>query len=54
MWSEVTESLLDALAADAPTAALARRLEAGVADGTITPTAAARAIVEALLGTGHT
>ena len=30
MWSEVTDSLLDALAADAPTAALARRLEADV------------------------
>jgi LAO/AO transport system kinase len=50
MWSEVTDSLLDALAADAPTAALAGRLEAEVGDGAITPTAAARAVVEALLG----
>jgi LAO/AO transport system kinase len=50
MWSEVTDSLLDALAAGAPTAALARRLEAEVSEGTITPTAAARAVVEALLG----
>jgi LAO/AO transport system kinase len=53
MWSEVTESLLDALAADAPTAALARTREADVSEGTITPTAAARAVVEALLGTRH-
>jgi LAO/AO transport system kinase len=51
MWSEITDSLLDALAADAPTATLARRLEADVSDGTMTPTAAARAVVEALLGT---
>jgi LAO/AO transport system kinase len=54
MWSEVTESLLDALAADVPTAALARRLESEVSKGTITPTAAARAVVDALLGTRHT
>jgi LAO/AO transport system kinase len=54
MWSEVTDSLLDALAADAPTAALARKLEADVGAGTITPTAAARAVVEALLGARHT
>ena len=37
MWSEVTDSLLDALAADAAAAALARRLEADVADGTHHP-----------------
>jgi LAO/AO transport system kinase len=54
MWSEVTDSLLDALAADAPTATLARRLESEVSEGTITPTAAARAVVDALLGTRHT
>ena len=47
MWSEVTDTLLDALTADPATAALARRLEAEVAAGTITPTAAARAVVEA-------
>jgi LAO/AO transport system kinase len=52
MWSEVTDTLLDALTADATTAALARRLEAEVAAGTTTPTAAARAVVEAHLGQG--
>jgi GTPase len=46
MWSEVTDSLLDALADDAETTALARRLEAEVAAGTTTPTAAARAVVD--------
>jgi LAO/AO transport system kinase len=50
MWSEVTDTLLDALTADATTAALARRLEAEVAAGTTTPTAAARAVVDAHLG----
>jgi LAO/AO transport system kinase len=50
MWSEVTESLLDALTADAETASLARRLEAEVAAGTTTPAAAARAVVDAHLG----
>jgi LAO/AO transport system kinase len=50
MWSEVTDSLLDALTADAATATLARQLEAEVAAGTTTPTAAARAVVAAHLG----
>jgi LAO/AO transport system kinase len=50
MWSEVTDSLLDALTADATTADLARRLEGEVAAGTTTPTAAARAVVAAHLG----
>ena len=50
MWSEVTDSLLEALAADEAAGALARRLELEVAQGSITPTAAARAVVEALLG----
>jgi hypothetical protein len=49
MWSEVTDSLLDALTADAETAALARRLEGEVAAGTTTPTAAARAVVASYL-----
>jgi len=49
MWSEVTDSLLDALTADAATAELARRLETEVATGTTTPTAAARAVLEAHL-----
>jgi LAO/AO transport system kinase len=53
MWSEVTDSLLDAVATNVAAAALARRLEADVVDGSTTPTAAARAIVEALLGTRH-
>jgi LAO/AO transport system kinase len=50
MWSEVTDSLLEALASDEAAGALARRLEADVAQGAITPTAAARAVVAALLG----
>ncbi len=50
MWSEVTDSLLEALTTDAATAALARRLEAEVTAGTTTPTAAARAVVAAHLG----
>ena len=52
MWSEVTDTLLDALTADAGTAALARKLEAEVAGGTTTPTTAARAVVAAYLE-GH-
>jgi LAO/AO transport system kinase len=53
MWSEVTDSLLDALTADGPNAALARRLEAQVAAGSMTPTAAARAVVAAFLDQRH-
>jgi hypothetical protein len=49
MWSEVTDSLLEALTTDAGTADLARRLESEVAAGTTTPTAAARAVVAAHL-----
>ena len=49
MWSEVTDSLLDALSADTGAAALARRLEAEVAAGTTAPTTAARAVVQAFL-----
>jgi LAO/AO transport system kinase len=49
MWSEVTDNLLDAATADATVAALARRLEAQVTAGAITPTAAARSIVAAFL-----
>jgi hypothetical protein len=51
MWSELTDSLLEAVTADAATARLARRLEAEVAAGTTTPTAAARAVVAAFLDT---
>ena len=50
MWSEVTDSLLEALTTDSGTADLARRLEAEVAAGAITPTAAARTVVAAHLG----
>ncbi len=53
MWSEVSDSLLDALAADAGAAALAHRLEAEVAAGTTAPTTAARAIVQAFLSGRH-
>jgi LAO/AO transport system kinase len=49
MWSEVTDSFLDALAADRATASLSERLEAEVAAGTTTPAAAARAVVSAFL-----
>jgi len=49
MWSEVTDSLLDALTADDAAADLARRLEREVAAGTTTPAAAARAVVDAHL-----
>jgi LAO/AO transport system kinase len=49
MWSEVTESLLETLRRDARVDNLARRLEADVAAGTTTPTAAARAVVQAFL-----
>ena len=50
MWSEVTDSLLEALTTDAATADLARQLEAEVTAGTTTPTAAARAVLAAHLG----
>ncbi len=52
LWSEVTESLLDALRADATIARRARRLEADVASGTVTPSAAARELLQAFLGPG--
>jgi LAO/AO transport system kinase len=53
MWSEVTDGLLDALRADDRTAALAARLERAVGAGEMTPAAAARAVVEGFLSTGH-
>jgi LAO/AO transport system kinase len=49
MWSEVTESLLDAVRADPSAAALAARLEDDVVAGRITPTGAARAVLDAVL-----
>jgi LAO/AO transport system kinase len=53
MWAEVTDSLLEQLTDDAATAGLARRLEAAVAAGTTTPTAAARELRAALLARRH-
>jgi GTPase len=49
MWSEVSESLLDALRTDRRASELAQRLDAEVAAGVTTPTAAARAILRAFL-----
>jgi LAO/AO transport system kinase len=51
MWSEVSESLLDALRADEGVSELARQLDADVGSGITTPTAAARAILRAFLRT---
>jgi LAO/AO transport system kinase len=48
MWSEVTDALLEMLQADKSVTRLATKLEREVEAGTTTPTAAARAIVEAL------
>ncbi len=45
MWSEVTDSLLDELRSDGRVAGLAEGLEAAVADGTVTPTAAAQRLL---------
>jgi LAO/AO transport system kinase len=53
MWSEVTDSLLDALSADTAAAGLARKLESAVAAGTTAPTTAARAVVQAFLDARH-
>ncbi|MET0628457.1 MAG: methylmalonyl Co-A mutase-associated GTPase MeaB [Acidimicrobiia bacterium] len=49
MWSEVTETLVASLRADPAVAELAARLEADVAAGTVTPTAAAQAVLQAFL-----
>jgi LAO/AO transport system kinase len=45
MWSEVTDGLLDELRADERVAGLAEELEAAVAEGTVTPTAAAQRLL---------
>src|SRR5207244_3382600 len=50
LWSEITESLTEALRADPAVAELVGRLESAVAAGTTTPTAAARSILAAFLG----
>jgi LAO/AO transport system kinase len=49
MWSEVSDALLDALRAESRVSKLAQRLDAEVAAGSITPTAAAQAILAAFL-----
>ena len=48
MWSEVSETLLESVRHDDATAALAAELEASVAAGTLSPTAAARRLLDAL------
>jgi LAO/AO transport system kinase len=53
LWSEITESLTDALRADPAVADLTSGLEGDVAKGATTPTAAAQAILAAFLGTGR-
>jgi LAO/AO transport system kinase len=52
MWSEVTEALVESMRADPTVADLAGRLEADVAAGTVTPTAAAQAVLQAFLHDG--
>jgi LAO/AO transport system kinase len=49
LWSEVTGSLLDRLRADPATATLARKLEADVTAGRITPGAAAHRLLDEFL-----
>ena len=49
MWSEVSESLMDALRSDERVADLADRLEAAVTAGDLPPAAAARQILDAFL-----
>jgi LAO/AO transport system kinase len=49
MWSEVSESLMDALRNDERVAELADRLEAAVTVGELAPAAAARQILDAFL-----
>ena len=52
MWSEVSESLMDALRSDERVAELADRLEAAVTAGELAPAAAARQILDAFLAPG--
>jgi LAO/AO transport system kinase len=52
MWSEVSESLMDALRSDEHVAELADRLEAAVTAGELAPAAAARQILDAFLAPG--
>jgi LAO/AO transport system kinase len=50
MWAEVSESLLESLRGDDRVAELARRLEAEVAAGTVSPTAAAQRMLREFRG----
>ncbi len=50
MWSEVSESLMDALRSDERVSEMADRLEAAVTAGELPPAAAARQILDAFLG----
>jgi len=50
LWSEIREGLLAAVKGDAGAARLLRRLEAEVEAGKITPTAAARQVLELIFG----
>ena len=52
MWSEVSESLMDALRSDERVSELADRLEAAVTAGELPPAAAARQILDAVLRNG--
>lgn len=50
MWSEISESLMDALRRDERVAKLASKLEAAVTSGQLAPAPAARQILDAFLG----
>jgi LAO/AO transport system kinase len=52
MWSEVSESLMDALRSDERVSEMADRLEAAVTAGELPPAAAARQILDAFLRDG--
>ena len=52
MWSEVTDALVEELRARPDVAAISAELEAAVIAGTMTPTAAAGAVLRAFLHPG--
>ncbi|HUF83387.1 MAG TPA: methylmalonyl Co-A mutase-associated GTPase MeaB [Acidimicrobiia bacterium] len=53
MWAEVSETLLESLRGDDDVAALAERLEQDVAEGSVSPTAAAQEMLRAFRGTSR-
>ena len=53
MWSEVTDALLDELRGDDRVAGLAERLESHVAQGDVTPTAAAQQLLDRFRSPGR-